>query len=95
MKKIHWKIVMLFAIFCLLAGFGISVWGYIAHSTGIVISGLITIIVVCASWWFWVMFVIRTMIKCTEQTTTDLNDIKIGIKEVRRLIQEYESVRNR
>ena len=86
---------MLFAIFCLLAGFGISVWGYIAHSTGTIVAGMITMIVVCASWWFWVMFVIKTMIEYNDQTSTNLRDIKIGIQEVRRLVQEYESARNR
>ena len=95
MKIIHWKIVMLIAVFLLLAGFGAAIWGHLASSQGIVIAGIATMVVVCASWWFWVMFVIRSMIRHTEQTTDNLGEIKLGIREVKRLVQEYESARNR
>jgi hypothetical protein len=86
---------MLAAVFFLLAGFGVSIWGLLAKSNGIIIAGFATMVVVCASWWFWVMFVIRSMIKYTERTTVNIGDIKIGIYELRRLIHDYESARNR
>jgi hypothetical protein len=35
------------------------------------------------------------MIRHTEQTTDNLGEIKLGIREVKRLVQEYESARNR
>lgn len=87
MKNIHWKTVMILALILMFSGFGVSLWGYFAHNLGLLISGFLTIVVVCASWWFWVMFVIHTILKYSQSTTNNLGEIKIGIREVKRILR--------
>jgi len=48
------------------------------------------IVIVSASWWVWVMLVIKTMIDFINNTTTKIIDIRQGIREVRQLFKEYE-----
>jgi quinol-cytochrome oxidoreductase complex cytochrome b subunit len=93
--KIHWKIVMFVAIIAMLAGLAVSVWGIGHENIEAAWIGLITIGAVCVSWWFWVMFVIRTMIECTDKTNQGLSEIKTGIKEVRGMVQELDSNESR
>lgn len=84
---------MILALVLMFGGFGAAVWGHIAHNVRVLVAGFVTILVVCASWWFWVMFVIRTMIKYSIKTTDNLGDIKVGIREVKHLLAEYEKAK--
>ena len=89
--KTHWKTVMFVAVIGMLLGLTISIWGIGQNNTQAAWIGLITIGAVCISWWFWVMFVIRTMVECTEKTSSSLTEIKLGIQEVRGLVRELDS----
>lgn len=88
MKKEHWRLVMIFALLLMFVGASISVWGIENHSDRLTLIGLATIITVCVSWWFWVMFVIRSIIKNTETTCARLTEIMNGISEVKSLLKE-------
>jgi hypothetical protein len=90
MKKIHWKGVMFAAVIAMLVGMCISMWGIGHDNIKATWIGLITIGTVCISWWFWVMFVIRTVMKHTAQTEQGLDEIKQGIREVRGLVQDLD-----
>jgi hypothetical protein len=86
---------MFVAVIGMLLGLAISMWGIGHYNAKAAWIGLITIGAVCVSWWFWVMFVIRTMIECTDKTNQGLSEIKTGIKEVRVMVQELDSNESR
>lgn len=94
-RKLHWQEVMILAITLMMAGLGISLWAVSHHSDFYMIVGIGIIGVVCISWWFWVMFVIKTLIDFYSKTDVGLLEIKHGLKDVRVLIREYESTRKR
>ena len=93
--KIHWKTVMFVAVIGMLLGLAVSLWGIGHDNIQAAWIGFITIGAVCVSWWFWVMFVIRTMIDCTDKTNTGLGEIKEGIREVRGMVRDLDSNESR
>jgi hypothetical protein len=86
MKNINWFFVMFAAIIAMIIGFVISLYGLDQDNHNTVIVGFVTVAAVCVSWWFWVMFVIRTMIRCTDKTTAGIQELKTGIHEVKTLL---------
>lgn len=88
MKKINWQIVMFVAIVAMLTGLGVSLIGLDNDQHSLVLIGLGIIAAVCVSWWFWVMFVIKTMITGTAKTTDGLHDIKTKLGELKVLVQD-------
>lgn len=87
MKKINWHIVMFVAVITMLAGVGVSLLGLDRNQDNLVLIGLGIVSAVCVSWWFWVMFVIKTMILTTTKTTDKLHDIKLKLGELKALVQ--------
>ena len=87
MKKLNWQFVMFVTVIVMLTGLCVSLLGIDRDQHGLVLTGLGITSVVCVSWWFWVMFVIRTMLSATDRTTNKLNKIKIKIGEIRKLLQ--------
>jgi len=79
---------MFAAIILMLSGFGVSVYGLGIQSYNTALAGMITIGTVCVSWWFWVMFVIRSMIANADRTIANVADIKADIREVKSLIEQ-------
>lgn len=79
---------MFAAIILMLSGFGISVYGLGIQSYNTALAGLITIGTVCVSWWFWVMFIIKSMIANADRTIANVADIRQDIKEVRLMIEQ-------
>jgi len=79
---------MFAAIIFMLSGFGISVYGLGVQSYETALAGVITIGTVCVSWWFWVMFIIKSMIANADRTISNVADIKADIKEVKSLIEQ-------
>jgi hypothetical protein len=86
--NVNWKCVMFAAIVLMLSGFGISVYGLGIQSYNTALAGLITIGTVCISWWFWVMFIIRSMIANADRTIANVAVIRQDIREVRSLIEQ-------
>ena len=86
MKNIKWKWVMFFTVLMMLVGLFISIKGIENHDDAQAYVGLITIGIVCASWWFWVMFVIRTITQQTHRTIENIAGIREDIKEVKSLL---------
>ena len=82
---------MFAAISAMLVGLALSVWGIGHDDIKATWIGLVLIVAVCVSWWFWVMFVIRTMIDCTEKTQRGLGEIKYDLREVRTMVKELDS----
>jgi hypothetical protein len=72
----------------MLSGFGISIYGLGVQSYETALAGVITIGTVCVSWWFWVMFIIRSMITNADRTIANVADIRKDIREVRSLIEQ-------
>jgi hypothetical protein len=94
-KKLHWPEVMIAAVTLMIIGLGISLWAVAHHNDFLAICGIVLIGVVCVSWWFWVMFVIKTLVDFYAKTDTGLVEIKYGLKDIRKMIQDYESLRKR
>jgi hypothetical protein len=86
---------MFLALIVMFAGLGISIWGISTDHNLTIWLGISAIAVCCVSWWFWVMFVIRTMIDCTDKTNQGLGEIKQGIQEVRGMVRELDSAEPR
>ena len=86
---------MFVAVVAILAGLAISAWGLGYGNIKATWIGLVIIVSVCISWWFWVMFIIRTMIDCTEKTQQGLGEIKYDIREVRTMIRDLDSTESR
>ena len=89
--RTQWKIVMFAAVIVMLAGMASAIYGVGHHDLKATWIGLITIMAVCVSWWFWVMFIIRTMIEQTERTQQGLGEIKSGLGVVREIVKELDS----
>lgn len=89
--KIHWKTVMFVAVIGMLIGLAISIWGIGHDNIKAAWIGLILITAVCVSWWFCVMFIIRTMVECSEKTQRGLGEIKHDLREVRTMIKDLDS----
>ena len=83
--------VMFVAVIGMLLGLAVSMWGIGHDNAKAIWIGLITIVAVCVSWWFWVMFIIRTMIECTEKTQRGLGEIKYDLREVRGMVRDLDS----
>lgn len=94
MKKINWQFVMFTAVILMLVGLCVSILGLNKDQHNLIVIGLAIISVVCVSWWFWVMFVIKTMLSATDKTTNGLLDIKTKIGELKGLIQGLLSNQN-
>jgi hypothetical protein len=94
MNKNTWKICMFGAGLTLIIGFVIAVWSVAERNIMGTYLGLITIAGVCVSWWFWVMFIIRTMIKQNDKTCNELAEVRIGITQVKQLVKEYVEFNN-
>lgn len=86
MKHFCWKIIMALTIGFMFIGFVISWMAIESHQTNLVYLGLVIIGTVCVSWWFWVMFVIRSMIKHSTTTLENVETIKLEIAEIKKLL---------
>jgi 4-amino-4-deoxy-L-arabinose transferase-like glycosyltransferase len=82
---------MFVAIVGMLLGLAVSIWGIGHDDTKAAWIGLLVIMAVCVSWWFWVMFIIRAMMDCTERTQQGLGEIKYDLREVRHMIRDLDS----
>ena len=93
MKNTHWKAVMFLALSLMMLGAGVSLWGIHEHLQSLAVTGIAIIGTVCVSWWFWVMFIIRTMMALNERTVGSLMDIQEDLSTVKVLLKEYDSSR--
>ena len=84
---------MFITVIFMLFGLGLSLWAVSFENYGAAFAGLIIIAVVCVSWWFWVMYVIKTMINHTDRTLHGIKDIRLDLQQVKALLEEYESLR--
>lgn len=84
---------MLAALTFMLSGVAVSLWGISHRNTNAALAGLVIVGVVCISWWFWVMMIIKTMIKTTDSTCERLTDIKQDLAQVKVLLKEYDEFR--
>ena len=82
---------MFVAVIGMLLGLAVSIWGIGHENIKAAWIGLVLIAAVCVSWWFWVMFVIRTMLECTAKTQQGLGEIKYDLREVRTMIRNLDS----
>lgn len=67
-------------------GFAVSILSIHFNKDNFVYLGLAIIASVCISWWFWVMFIIRSMIKHSTTTIENVNFIRYEIKEIKKLL---------
>ena len=84
---------MFLALTLMAIGGCVSLWGIQHHLQSIAVTGLVIIGTVCVSWWFWVMFIIRTMMALNERTVSSLVDIQEDLGSVKVLLKEYEETR--
>ena len=88
MKNTNWQTVMFAAIIFLLMGFGVSLWALYEHNTTLAVGGVILMATVCVSWWFWVMYIIRSMMRMTDNTLKNVAEIKTDIQHLKILLTE-------
>lgn len=95
MRNIFWMTILVCSIAFMILGFSVSFHGIETGSYDLVYAGLIVIGTTCVSWWIWVMIVIKDMYSITVNAIDGVKDIRTGIKEVKRLIQEYKNLTER
>lgn len=88
MKNTHWQTVMFAAILFLMLGFGVSLWAIHEHNMILAVGGVILMATVCISWWFWVMFIIRSMMQMTDRTLKGVADIRDDLGQLKELLTE-------
>jgi hypothetical protein len=74
---------MVLSIGLMVFGFILSLWGMGVNNDNLISIGLITVMVVCVSWWSWVMYVIKTMIRYNEKTAGSISEIKDILQQLR------------
>ena len=82
---------MFVAVTMMISGFAVSAYGLAVDNHQTVLAGLVAITAVCVSWWFWVMFVIRSMIDNTERTLVNIEAVRQDLTMVKTLIKEERS----
>jgi hypothetical protein len=92
-KELHWQQVMIAAILSMSGGLALSLWAVFHQNDFLAIFGIVVIGVVCVSWWFWVMYVVKTLVNFYTATDSGLVEIKYGLRDIRKLMQDYESAR--
>ena len=92
--KDSWKYILVFTVVIMILGICISIDSLREHNEFGIWAGLAIIVSVCASWWFWVMMVIRSTMESTERTIRNLNEVKDGISEVKELVKDYGDYAN-
>jgi hypothetical protein len=83
------------SIIAMVTGFAVSFYGVYYYNQGLTYLGLVVVTVTCVAWWAWVMTVIKAVWDSTNSTVNDVSDIRQGIKEVKRLLEEYRNLSNR
>lgn len=86
---------MFLAALLVIIGSGMSLWAVLFQNQTLALAGIIVVITVCVSWWFWVMFIIKTMLSLNNSTLENVKDIQAGISAVKQLLQDYEKTRQR
>ena len=79
---------MFAAIIFMLCGFGVGVYGLVTESSYTAMAGLVVIGTVCVIWWFWVMFIIRSMIANADRTIENVASIRADLKEIKSLVEQ-------
>ena len=86
-KQLHWKEVMVGAVTILVSAFLLSSWAILHAQPAMAVLGLSIMATVCVSWWFWVMFVIRTVLRFHQNTLEHMEDFCVSIKEIKEIVQ--------
>jgi ammonia channel protein AmtB len=95
MKNIFWKVAMVFSVITMIAGFAVSLHGINNQNYDTIYIGMVIIGVTCVSWWIWVMSVIKAMWDFTQSTVNKVQEIRLGVREVRKLFEEYKKLSDR
>lgn len=94
MDKQIWKIMMAATLSVMGFGFLMAIVSFEYHLAWGMYTGLFLIAGVCVSWWFWVMFIIRSMFTQSERTRTQIAEVRNGLYEIRQLVKEYAELTN-
>lgn len=86
-KKLKWQCVMVGAVIFMISGFLLSLWALDTGYTQMVYIGLAIIGIVCVSWWFWVMIVIKTIMNSTEKTSSSILSIRDELLKVKDIVR--------
>lgn len=70
----------------MILGFTVSILSIHFNKDNLIYLGLAIIASVCVSWWFWVMFIIRSMVKHGLTTLENMDSIRYEIKEIKKLL---------
>jgi len=85
--KLKWQCVMIGAVIFMISGFALSLWALDTGYTQMVYIGLFIISIVCVSWWFWVMIVIKTIMITSDKTTDSVIHIKDELGTIRSIVK--------
>ena len=91
----NWKLIMVVATVLMATGFIARLWGIFNGHDVYAIGGLTTVIAVFVGCWTWVIYVISNIIKTTEITIENLEEVKQGIREVKILIVDYKALNDK
>lgn len=86
---------MLLSVITMITGFAVSLHGIQHQDYDIIYVGMMIIGITCVSWWIWVMSVIKAMWDFAQSTVNKVQEIRQGVKEVRKLFEEYKKLSDR
>ena len=79
---------MIGTISIMVLGFLTAIIGVHLSSDLLTYVGLTFMCVVCAVWWFWVMFVIKEMFGKIEKATGKVTEVKEDLGVIRRILKQ-------
>ena len=88
MNKLYYNTIMMSTIFFMIFGFLLSVFGLHTEAHNLVYLGISIMAVVCAVWWFWVMFVIKDMFIRVEKAADKMIEVKVELVGIKGLIRK-------
>ena len=91
MNKLYYNTIMFSTIFFMMCGFLLSLCGLHVDNHNYVYVGVSMMSVVCAVWWFWVMYVIKDMFFRVEKAADKMTEVKEELGIIKALIRKVFS----
>jgi membrane-bound ClpP family serine protease len=77
-------------IMSMISGISFSASGLVYDEKILIMVGISVMAFTAVTWWFWVMFLIKTLMRFTENTKSNTVIIKDHIKTIRHLIKKLD-----
>lgn len=88
----RWHVLLIISAVLLLSGICLSAVGLYLGDFVLGYAGLLSVTVICGSWWVWVMSLIHKVLLVSQRTIERANELKDDIREFRILLKNTNSL---